>query len=739
MLPMAVSLLALAGVLTDNPQRRLHFLSFRFSMPTPSNSNASLRESLDYEPRLLKFGTSGRRGEVVHLTQLEVYINALAELQYLQSRCPAEGGIRRGDEFFFAYDLRPSSSGFVGQGQDRGGLAQAVERAINDAGMQPVNLGTIPTPALASYALERGQGSIMVTGSHIPFDRNGYKTYSATGELLKTDEAPINTHSEQVRARLYDQPYEESPFDRRGLFKLGHETLSPERDVAAIAYVRRYVDFFSDRSLRGLRILVYQHSAVGRDLLVEILQRLGAEAVPAGRVETFAPIDTENIDEEFLGAIQTLVDRVSAQHGSIDAIVSTDGDSDRPLVLGIDEAGRVRFFGGDLLGMLVAEYIRAGAVVVPISCNDAVDRGPLADLVEPKTRIGSPYIVAAMQRALEKGRQAVCGWEANGGFFTASDIESGGRVLKTLPTRDAMLPILGVLFSMREKQVSLTELFDLLPKRFSRSALLRDFPIDKGRQIVRRFSPTSNALRRIVFQADGIAFLDDEGAELPASAPQTQMARSLRESLTMFFPADLGFGSVVQLDYTDGVRISFSNGDVAHIRPSGNADELRIYAVANTQERADQIAGLGVAAPDGILRRMEKALSHSSEGQDRGTGDPGRGAPDRATVPGQPKDTGMKDDKLITYIFLDGDEFLWTGTQDLYPLIYGKLFAMMSLGLDLAQVEEECPDTHHQIRQGVDFYRAREGMTEIDSYFLMRLKLGKDSADATTYSLNEFI
>ncbi len=81
----------------------------------------------------------------------------------------------------------------------------------------------------------------------------------------------------------------------------------------------------------------------------------------------------------------------------------------------------------------------------------------------------------------------------------------------------------------------------------------------------------------------------------------------------MVFPSDSGFGRIVQLDYTDGVRISFSNADVAHIRPSGNADELRIYAVADTQGQADKIAELGVAEPDGILRGMQKALSQSSE------------------------------------------------------------------------------------------------------------------------------
>ena len=45
----------------------------------------SLRSRLNYEPQVLGFGTSGRRGKVVDLTQLEVYLNALAELEYLQS------------------------------------------------------------------------------------------------------------------------------------------------------------------------------------------------------------------------------------------------------------------------------------------------------------------------------------------------------------------------------------------------------------------------------------------------------------------------------------------------------------------------------------------------------------------------------------------------------------------------------------------------------------------------------
>jgi phosphomannomutase len=537
----------------------------------------SLRSRLNYEPQELGFGTSGRRGKVVDLTQLEVYLNALAELEYLQSLSLAEGGIQQGDPFYFAYDLRPSSTEFVSQEQGRGEIAQAIAAAIADAGMKAVNLGAIPTPALASYALSRGKGSIMVTGSHIPFDRNGYKTNSSRGELLKEQEAPINERVRLVRKKLYEQPWDQSRFDQRGMLKSGHQTLPEEQGEARAAYIDRFTGFFAGSSLKGKRILVYQHSAVGRDLLVEILQRLNAEVVTGGRSETFVPIDTENIDAAQLAVIQTLVDE-AAGGGSLDAVVSTDGDSDRPLVLGVDaKNGRVQFFGGDLLGMVVASYLEADAVVVPISCNDAIDRGPLAPVVEPKTRIGSPFVIAGMEAALTKGKKRVCGWEPNGGFLTGSPLSRNGATLSPLLTRDACLPILGVLFAAGQSGLSLIELFSRLPKRFSRAALLKQFPRATALKIVSRFSPPADS-------------------------------QEIKKDLAQFFTKALGFAGIDRLDYTDGVRILFTNGEVAHVRPSGNADELRIYAVADTQSRADAMAAMGIEEPGGILRSMEKAV-----------------------------------------------------------------------------------------------------------------------------------
>ena len=572
----------------------------------PDSRSNPLRAHLDHQPRPLQFGTSGRRGLLLDLTQLEIYINALAELEYLQSLPVREGGIIRGDEFYFGADLRPSSTTIAMRSPPRGELAQAVEAAIRAAGMRPVYCGALPTPALTAFALARGKGSIMVTGSHIPFDRNGYKTNTSAGELLKCHEQPINEHVLAVRERLYAQPADTSPFGANGQFKDGPREL-PEVDLAATeAYVSRYLDFMGPEALSGLKVVAYQHSAVGRDLLPRILRELGAEVFPAGRSEVFVPIDTENIDAAQLEVMQGMIEEVVARHGPVDALVSTDGDSDRPLVLGVNPAtGRARFFGGDLLGMVTADFLNADAVVVPISCNDAIDQGAQRHIVEPKTRIGSPFVIAGMQQAAARGRQAVCGWEANGGFLTATPITRNGRTLPALPTRDALLPIIAVLAKARASQQPLVTLFEQLPRRFSRAALLKDFPRDQSLALLRQLTPMNPEACEVVFGTDDD--IDCCGAAretVPVTAEEAEMLMSIRARLQSHFTRNGGFGEIRRLNYLDGLRIHFDNGDVAHIRPSGNADELRIYAVADTQGRADAIAALGVAEPDGILRSL---------------------------------------------------------------------------------------------------------------------------------------
>ena len=82
------------------------------------------------------------------------------------------------------------------------------------------------------------------------------------------------------------------------MFKADSGELPPATRRGDRLFLRRYADFFTGQTLRGKRVLVYQHSAVGRDFLVELLRHFGAEVIPAGRSEKFVPIDTEAIDAE---------------------------------------------------------------------------------------------------------------------------------------------------------------------------------------------------------------------------------------------------------------------------------------------------------------------------------------------------------------------------------------------------------------------------------------------------------
>ena len=118
------------------------------------------------------FGTSGARGLVSAMTDEVCYLYTRAFLQQLGG----SGGAM--DRVAVAGDLRPST----------GRIMAAVVQAIRDAGLSPVHCGRIPSPALAWYGLRQGVPSVMVTGSHIPDDRNGIKFNRADGEISKADE-----------------------------------------------------------------------------------------------------------------------------------------------------------------------------------------------------------------------------------------------------------------------------------------------------------------------------------------------------------------------------------------------------------------------------------------------------------------------------------------------------------------------------------------------------------------------
>lgn len=564
-----------------------------------AESVLNLPSFLSCTPVALVFGTSGLRGLVQDITDLEAYINVKGALRYLLSM----GDVRSQSKIVLAGDLRPSTERIM----------RACAQALGDLSFRVEHAGRIPTPALAYYAIAKNRPSIMVTGSHIPFDRNGIKIYKSAGEILKDDEIAITHEVNRVRSEEYSRTAATSAFNTNGMLKSSPELPAVER-AAEEAYIHRYLECFDRRGLTCLRVLVYQHSAVGRDILARILRELGAEVVTAGRSETFIPIDTENITDAQLDRLEAIAIDFETRGEPLAAIVSTDGDSDRPLLLAVQPAAqplpsgrRVRFLPGDLLGLVTAEYLRADAAAVPINANDAVERRLREDnIMLEKTKIGSPYVIAALDKACALGTaKRVVGWEANGGFLTGSDMPLTAGCLEALPTRDATLPILASLFAAAEQGISLDTLWNRLPSRFGSAGLLDNFPVEASQAILAQLIPAG-----VVIDAefDHKAVRDGHRTEL-LGASASKSWHHCMTTLKRFFTPTLGFDDIARINVLDGVRIYFRNGDIAHIRPSGNAPQLRIYANSDTQARADQIVQLALREPDGILRQLQRALA----------------------------------------------------------------------------------------------------------------------------------
>lgn len=449
------------------------------------------------------FGTSGARGLVSAMTDEVCAAYAAAFLTVVQQYFKV-------NRIALGMDLRPSSPRIVA----------ACAAVLREQGIEVDFCGALPTPALALYAQNEAIPAIVVTGSHIPFDRNGIKFYRPDGEITKADEQAITDAVVKIRQVSGELP-----------------AVNP---AAVEQFVQRYLNFFPAQYFKGLRLGVYEHSSVARDVLRTILEGLGAEVTSLGRTEEFVPIDTEAVAEVDIRRGK----QWAAEH-HFDAIISTDGDGDRPLIS--DETGN--WLRGDIVGLICARYLKAEKVVIPVSCNTAIELcGAFKTTV--RTRIGSPYVIAGMQEIASGIDDKVVGFEANGGFLVGSRFTCDGQNLAPLPTRDSVLPALAVLAAARLARGKVSDLMQDLPARFTASDRLQDFPVATSQALIQQLNNDPEALQRYL-------------------APENTKP--------------------VNCNSTDGLRITFDNSEIVHLRPSGNAPELRCYCEAATEQRAMQL------------------------------------------------------------------------------------------------------------------------------------------------------
>jgi len=410
------------------------------------------------------FGTSGVRGLVSNMTNEVCFAYVFGFLQHTLKnngkKIVAVGG-----------DLRPSTPRIMA----------ACMAAAKKLGFECDYQGFLPSPALALYGIKKGIPSIMVTGSHIPDNRNGIKFCDSLGEITKADEVSIRSQEVEVPGFV--------------------ETESlPNSNGEALKIYKEYIlNLFPKNSLQGTNIAFYQHSAVGRDIAVEILTELGASVKAIGRSEKFIPVDTEAIRKEDVDLAKQI-----CANGDFFCMASTDGDSDRPLLS--DENGN--WFRGDSLGILAGKALGIEAVAIPVSCNSAAEKSGFFKEVL-RTKIGSPFVIQGIKE-LQSKYKSVAGYEANGGFLT-----------ERLTTRDALTPIIATIIESKKQGLKLSELPAQLPPRYTASGLVK---------------------------------------------------------------------LLVSVDSTDGYRMEFENGNIIHLRKSGNAPEFRCYTESKTLAEAEDLS-----------------------------------------------------------------------------------------------------------------------------------------------------
>src|SRR3546814_6175861 len=106
---------------------------------------------------------------------------------------------------------------------------------------------------------------------------------------------------------------------------------------------------------------------------------------------------------------------------------------------------------------------------------------------------------------------------------------------------------------------------------------------------------------------------------MPVQLSRELLARFGREPTTLLALAGLGAQEPQAVDTTDGLRLTARSGEIVHLRPSGNAPELRCYSEADTPERArklveEVLGGLGRAYPSrsAASRRATRSTTGTS-------------------------------------------------------------------------------------------------------------------------------
>jgi len=277
-------------------------------------------------------------------------------------------------------------------------IKSAVAAGLMASGVNVLDLGMLPTPALQFYVKNSGvKGGVMITASHNPPEFNGIKCVDFDGTEMPREK------EEKIEA-IYFSRY----FVHKGWKSVG--AIGPVEGVARAysAAIRRQVDVNAISDAK-LNVVLDCANGAGSATSPDLLASLGVRVIslnsnPQG---TFPGHPSEPTADNLKDLMAT-VKATGADLG-----IAHDGDADRTIF--VDDKGNF-VFGDRSLAIVARNIVRqkgGGTVVTPVStssCVEDVVRAEGGEIVY--TRVGSPVVARKM---IEIG--AVFGGEENGGLI----------------------------------------------------------------------------------------------------------------------------------------------------------------------------------------------------------------------------------------------------------------------------------------------------------------------------------
>ena len=266
-------------------------------------------------------------------------------------------------------------------------LQAALGAGLASEGADVVDVGVLPTPAVAWLSVRRDVPAVVISASHNPFGDNGIKVFGAGGTKL-TEE--MERAIEDELHRVLD-PTVKGP---RPLEGHGVGTIRSEPDHGG-AYMESLAAVLDGRRLDGLRVVVDSANGSASELAGALFAQLGAEVVAIG-----CEPDGTNINAGCGSTALELLSRAVVEHAAHLGL-ALDGDADR--LLAVDETG-TRVDGDALLALFARDLAERGqlagnTVVVTVMTNLGFRRAMEGLGIHVKeTDVGDRHVLAAIDQ-----------------------------------------------------------------------------------------------------------------------------------------------------------------------------------------------------------------------------------------------------------------------------------------------------------------------------------------------------